>query len=136
MRGRALLQQLLCYCKGAVVDDRFVVVFKHDVLVLVKRYITAVDLLPLEFVLSESADIEVVAENFGHGHDAPRFLDLALVFVALRFLACFLPHTGRWDMLVGQMIGDPFIAPSVDIESEYLSDDLGRRLVHLEQHFL
>ena len=69
--GRALLQKFLGNGKGAVVNNRLVMVFKHDMLAFVKRHIVSVYLFPLEFVLAQCADIKVVAENFGDGHDAP-----------------------------------------------------------------
>ena len=136
MGGASLLQKLLRDGEGSVIDDRLVVVLEYDVLCRIELHILTIYLFALVFVLSERSDIEVVAEYLRDGDDAPRFLHLALIFVTLRFLTRLFSHTGRWDMLVGQMVCNSFIAPSVDIEREYLSDDFGRRLVHLEQHFL
>ena len=136
MRGASLLQKLLRDGEGSVIDDRLVVVLEYDVLCRIKLHVFAVYLFTLVLVLSERADIKVIAQDFGDGNDAPCFLNLAFVFVALCFLTRLFSHTGRWDMLVGQMVCNSFVAPSVDIEREYLPDDLGRRLVHLEQHFL
>lgn len=87
-------------------------------------------------MLAERSDIEIIAQYFRDGYHTPRFFYLALVVIALRFLACLFSHTGRWDMLIGQMVGDSFVPPAVDIELEYFPNHLGRRLVHLEQHFL
>ena len=131
-----MLQKFLGNGKGAVVNNRLVMVFKHDMLAFVKRHIVSVYLFPLEFVLTQCADIEIVAENFGDGHDAPCFLYLALVLVALRFLAGFFPHSRRGDMLVCQMVCNLFVAPAVDIVGEYPPHYLGGRLVNLKGHFL
>ncbi len=130
-----MLQKFLGNGKGAVVNNRLVMVFKHDMLAFVERNIVSVYLFPLEFVLTQCADIKVVAENFGDGHDAPCFLYLALVLVALRFLAGFFPHSRRGDMLVCQMVCNLFVAPAVDIVGEYPPHYLGGRLVNLKGHF-
>ena len=110
-------------------------VFKHDMLAFVKRHIVSVYLFPLEFVLTQCADIEIVAENFGDGHDAPRLFDLSFIFIALRFLAGFFPHSRRGDMLVCQMVCNLFVAPAIDIVGEYPPHYLGGRLVNLKGHF-
>ena len=112
------------------------VILEHDVLCRVKLYVITVYLFTLVFMLSERADIEVVTQYFRDGYDAPRFLHLAFIFIALGFLTRFLSHAWGWDMLISQMIGNSFVTPAVDIICKYSSDDLCRRLVYLERHFL
>ena len=116
--------QLLHDTKVAVADDRLMMVLDDDLLALVLFHILAVDLLAGIFALAQCADVKIIFEYALHGHDGPLRLDRALIFFALSLLAFPLRHTGRGDALVGQIIGDSFITPAVDVQLKDLADDL------------
>ena len=85
-------------------------------------------------MLTQRADIKVVAENFGDSHDAPGFFDFSFIFIALRFLTSFFPHSRCGYVLVCQIVCNLFIAPAINVVGEYAPHYLGRRLVNFKGH--
>ena len=100
------------------------VVLDNDVIQLVPADIFAVDLFAGVLALTEGADIEVVVQDALDGDDGPGRLDRAAVLVPGGQLALLLRHAGGGDGLVGELVGDLFVAPAVDIELENAPDDL------------
>lgn len=122
--GGAALPQGFCRGEGAVVDDGLVVVLQDDVIQLVPAHILAVDLLSGVLPLAEGADVEVVVDDALDRHDGPLWPDAPLVLLARRLLPLPLGHPGGGDALVGEVVGDFFIPPAVDVQLENLPDDL------------
>lgn len=113
--------------EGAVVDDRLVVVFDHDVLARVAGHVLAVDLLAGVLALAQRADIKVVVEDALNRLDRPRGLDPALRFLALGLAAELLGHARRRDALLREVVRDLLVAPAVEVAREDLPDNVRLR---------
>ena len=121
--GAALPQGFRCG-ESAVVDDGLVVVLNDDVLQLVPPHVSAVDLFPGVFALAEGADVEVVVDDALHRDNGPLRPYAALVLLARRLLPLPLGHPRGGNALIGEVVGDFFIPPAVDVELENPPDDL------------
>ena len=108
------------------------VVFDDDVFALVFFDVFSVDFFAGVFAGPHGTDIEVVFQNALHCGDGPGGSDRSLVVLALGLLALALRHAWRGDAFIGQMVGDPLIAPALPIEPEDGADDLGFRGDDLE----
>ena len=121
--GAALPQGSSCG-EGAVVDDLLVVVLNDDVVQFVPLDFFAVDFPAGVLALAQGADVEVVVQNPLDRHDGPHRLGGPLVLLSGGLFAVPLRHAWGGDALVGEMIGDFLIPPAVDVQPEYLPDDL------------
>ena len=125
MGSGALLAVFTGDGESAVVDDGLMMVLDDDLLLYIPFDILAVDLCAGVFALTQSTDIEVVVENALYRYDAPFRADIAIILIALRFLAHLLAHSGCGAALVGQMVGDFLIAPAFYIvKVEDFSDNI------------
>ena len=102
--------------EGAVVQDGLVVVLDDDVFVLILAHVFAVDLLPGVFALAQGADIKIVVQNALHCDDGPGGLDGTAAVLPGSQLPFSLRHAGGGDAFAGEIVGDFFIAPAVNVK--------------------
>ncbi len=124
MGGGAGLPQCLGSGKGPVVNNGLVVMLNDNMLHLVPLPVLAVDFLAGVFPLPQRPDVKVVVDDALDGDDGPGPFGRALALLPPRLPPLPLGHAGSGDLLVSEVIGDLFVAPSVAIEPEDLPDDL------------
>ena len=111
--GGSLFPQYPGGCKGTVVDDGLVVVFNDDLLVLILPDILAVDFFAGVLPLAQGADVKVVVQDALHRHNRPDRPDRPVILLSGGLLPVPLRHARGGDALVGEVVGNLFIAPAL-----------------------
>ena len=130
----ALLQQFLRGSKGAVIHNRLVMIFKDDMLAPVQRHIVAVDLSAVILAFTKRTNVEIVVQHLRNRDDTPLLPRFCFVFLSCGFFPHLFPHSRRGNVAVGQIIGNLFVAVSLDVEPEHRPHHLGGGFVHLKGH--
>ena len=129
VRAGALLPQSAGGSERAIVNNRLMVVFNHDLFALIAANILAVDFRTGIFALPQRTDVKIVIQNALYGDDRPCSLGFSRHLLALRFFAHALGHARRRNALLGQVVCNFLVAPAlIVIQVENLADGfcLGR----------
>ena len=83
---------------------------------------------------AERANVEIVVQHLRNRDDAPLLTRFRFVFLSGGFFPRLFPHSRRGDVAVGQIIGNLFVAVSLDVEPEHRPHHLGGGFVHFKGH--